>query len=78
MDREIAAEMETIVTRMRGALARAMTVDSCGCPRTPREHAIEAAEMLLGKVPWAMVSPLAVVMLADLHEVAPVEGFDLN
>lgn len=72
------AELEAIVTEMRRALARVMSSGPCTCPRTEREHAIEGAGVLLSKVPWAVHSSLATVLLADLHEAAPMVGFDVN
>jgi hypothetical protein len=75
---DLYADLEAVVMEMRRTLARATTIGACGCGRTEREHAIEGATALLEKLPWAMHSVLAAVMLADLHEAAPVAGFDLN
>ena len=78
MNGEAHAELEAIAMQLRQTLARAMTVNSCGCDRSEREHAVEGAAVLLGKLPWAIHSALAAVLLADLHEAAPVLGFDVN
>ena len=78
-ERRAAAEavMARVVGDLRRMLAVAMARD-CSCGRTEEQHVTEGAALLMLRFDEDLGAMLAGIMLAELHRVAPVSGFDLN